>query len=166
MIIATAAVMMLYVYLYICRSSSLDEKEKLSKIIITFLEDDAAPGNMKTLAYLSYVIAGKWWFFPIICLITPLVILFTKEKGIDAADKKVHEGGAVTFQDVMNSVVAVSMKRNPLTSIFFAASAALLAAIAICLRMIFGSLKSIPSINASILSTVNFIHTLRKKSHI
>lgn len=63
MVIAVAATLILYAYWYTCRATALDEKEKLSKITIDYLNDDTAPSKMKDMAYFSYLGAGKWWFF-------------------------------------------------------------------------------------------------------
>ena len=165
MIIAVVAVLILYAYWYVCRASSLEEKEKLAKVTIDYFNDENAPSKMKDMAYFSYLCAGRWWFFSSVCILVPFVLLFTKENHVDNANKIIDSGDSVSFQDVMNLIVSVNMKRHPLISIFFAAIALLLAAAAIFLRMIFGGLKKIPSFSSSILYAIGFMHTLRRKAH-
>lgn len=166
MIIAMFAAVMLYAYWYACRSTSLEEKEKLSEITVTYLSDDSVSSKMKDVAYASYLGAGKWWFFPALCILAPFVFLIAKEKDTEKADKLITEGGGVNLQDVMNSVVAVNMKRSPIISVFFAAGCALLVAVAIWFRVLFGGLKKIPSVSSSILSAMDIIISLKKKAHI
>ncbi|EPC4604261.1 MULTISPECIES: hypothetical protein [Klebsiella] len=164
-IVAVIAVLVLYAYWYACRASALDEKEKLSKVTIDYFNDDRAPSKMKDMAYFSYLCAGRWWFFSSVCILVPFVLLFTKDNQVESANKSIDKGENVNFQDVMNLIVSVNIKRHPLTSIFFAAIALLLATAAIFIRMIFGGIKKIPRFSSSILYAIVFMHTIRKKAH-
>lgn len=165
MVIAVAATLILYAYWYTCRATALDEKEKLAKITIDYLNDDTAPSKMKDMAYFSYLGAGKWWFFPTVCLLAPIVLLLTKEKHPAPSNQLINKGNKVSFQDVMDSVVSVNMKRHPVISICFAAIAILLSIVAILTKVAFGGIKKIPSFSSSILHVIDFMHTLGKKSH-
>ncbi|MGR7875006.1 hypothetical protein ACU6ZU_04085 [Klebsiella aerogenes] len=165
MVIAIAATLILYAYWYACRAAALDEKEKLSKVTIDYLDDESAPAKMKDMAYFAYLGAGKWWFFPTICVLAPIVLLLTKEQRTAPSSQLINKGEKASFQDVMDSIVAVNMKRHPLMSMFFAAVAILLSVIAILTRITFGGIKKIPTFSSSILHAIDFMHTFVKKSH-
>ncbi|HEN3602163.1 TPA: hypothetical protein U5E25_003660 [Yersinia enterocolitica] len=165
MIIASIAILIVYAYWYSCRSSSLSEKEKLADITIGYMNEENAPDKMKDIAYLSFLGAGKWWFFPLICISSPIILLLTNSQSVADSEQVLNKGDKVNFQDVMDSVMVVHMKRYPISSIILGILAILLSALAILVKICFGGLKKIPSINASVLVAAELVNTLRAKLH-
>ncbi|NIL25039.1 hypothetical protein HB980_00485 [Yersinia massiliensis] len=165
MIIAIISVFIIYAYWYSCRSSSLLEKEKLANITIDYMNEENVPDKMKDIVYLSFISAGKWWFFPLVCISSPIALLLANDRDAANSDEIRSKGDKVKLQDVMDSILAVNMKRNPITSIFFGILTLLLSALAILIKVLFGGLKKLPSVSSSVLIVAELVNTLRTKLH-
>ncbi|MEQ9721266.1 hypothetical protein ABQG65_08725 [Yersinia alsatica] len=162
---AIISVVILYIYWYSCRSSALREKENLADITIAYLKDEKSPGTLKDIVYYAFIGADRFWFFPLICLLYPFIFLFINEKITSKSDEIISNSDSIKFQDVINLVVAVNIKRHPITSMLFASLAVLLSTITISLRIVFGGLKKIPNFSASVITTAKLINVLRNKLH-
>lgn len=165
MLLAIILTIVMYSYWYICRKSSLQVREKLADKAVEYLEDESSSENFKTVISLAYRWAGRWWLFPFIAIVTPFTILLAKDSDINQANGVIGEKEDLKFKEIMDLMISMCVKRNPIISICSAAVGFSIAAVLILIKIAFGRFKNIPSITTSLMAVVNLLSHIRKKLH-
>lgn len=147
-------------YWMLCRQRSLVVQSKAVEMLKDFYADETQNEKAKHIAHSNYKLAQRWWYFPILVVIVPVmvpVIMLFDRQGLTP-----DGGNGQKVKEIMDCLVMIYVTRNPITATLCMTSIIIATLPAILLGVLLNRLRTVPSFGY--LTIVAMAKVLNKRS--